>query len=100
MSPDLNPPCDGLAPLAGAESSRTRTLAELRRRLQAMAGGRHGRLALAPALDAALGGGLARGGLHEILAADEGAATGFCAALAGHLAGHLPGHLPGSRSVL
>jgi len=37
---------------------------------------------LAPAIDAALPwGGLARAGLHEILAADPGAAAGFCAIL-------------------
>ncbi len=32
------------------------------------------------------GGGLARGALHQIIAADGGAATGFCAALLGRLA--------------
>lgn len=41
-----------------------------------------GAVPLAPAIDAALPwGGLARAGLHEILAADPGAAGGFCAIL-------------------
>jgi protein ImuA len=43
---------------------------------------------VAPAIDAALpGGGLARGALHELFAADAGATTGFAALLAGRAAG-------------
>jgi protein ImuA len=45
---------------------------------------------LAPALDAALpGGGMARAALHEVFAADAGAATGFAALLAGRAGGHV-----------
>lgn len=43
---------------------------------------------LAPALDAVLpGGGVARAALHEVFAADAGAATGFVALLAGRAGG-------------
>lgn len=45
-------------------------------------------VAIAPAIDAVLpGGGLARGALHEVFAADAGAATGFAALLAGRAGG-------------
>lgn len=71
-----------------AIESRARTLDELRQRLQRMSGGGHGLLPLGvPAIDAVLGGGLARGGVHEIAAVDEGAATGFAALLAARLSG-------------
>jgi len=44
-----------------------------------------------PALDRHLGGGLPRGCLHEVAGAvDDGAALGFCAALAGRLAAERP----------
>jgi protein ImuA len=47
-----------------------------------------GVVAAAPAIDVWLpGGGLARGAVHEILAADPGAATGFAAMLAGRCQG-------------
>jgi protein ImuA len=73
------------SPGAAAES-RARTLDELRQRVQRMNAGGHGLLPLAvPAIDAALGGGLTRGGVHEIAAPDEGAATGFAALLASRL---------------
>ncbi len=43
---------------------------------------------LAEGIDAALpGGGLARAGLHEVLAGDPGAASGFCALVLGRTAG-------------
>jgi protein ImuA len=77
-------------------SDKARVLDDLKQRLRVLpGGGRHGLLPLGVAeIDAALGGGLRRGGLHEITAGDEGAATGFCAALAGRLAG------AGARPVL
>src|SRR5581483_2961194 len=69
-------------------SQKARLLDDLRRRLHALPGG--GGRGAAPlgvaAIDATLGGGLPGSGLHEILAGDEGAATGFCAAWAGRLA--------------
>jgi protein ImuA len=47
-----------------------------------------GVVAVAPVIDAWLpGGGLARGAVHEVLAADAGAATGFVAMLAGRCRG-------------
>ena len=46
-----------------------------------------GVVSLAPAIDRALpGGGLAQGALHEVFAANAGAATGFVALLAGRVA--------------
>src|SRR5215475_12202737 len=65
-------------------------LQELRARLQALerGGGTRPPLILGlPALDAALGGGLPLGCLHEVAGAPgDGAALGFCAALLGRLA--------------
>ena len=65
-------------------------LQELRARLQALerGGGTRPPFALGlPALDAALGGGLPLGCLHEVGGAPgDGAALGFCAALLGRLA--------------
>src|SRR5215831_8708998 len=64
-------------------------LQELRARLQVLerGGGIRPPLALGlPALDAALGGGLPLGCLHEVAGAPgDGAALGFCAALLGRL---------------
>jgi protein ImuA len=92
MTPDLYAEANAAAesqPESGP--TKARTLASLRQRLQALGAGRHGLLPLgAAALDAALGGGLVRGGLHEILAGGEGAATGFCAALAARLSVRQP----------
>jgi protein ImuA len=66
-------------------------LKELRAQLRALEPGARGTVAPLPfglpALDRHLGGGLARGCLHEVAGAvDDGAALGFCAALAGRLA--------------
>jgi protein ImuA len=64
-------------------------LAGLRRRVRALeAGGESGAPAALglPALDAHLGGGLARNALHEVLAADAGPGTAFAVALAARLA--------------
>ena len=64
-------------------------MGELRARLQQLAGGNPsgGRLMLGmPPIDAALGGGLACGALHEVAAVDNSAAaTGFAAFLLGRL---------------
>jgi protein ImuA len=70
-------------------------LQELRAQLQILEKGTAGpaaRLAFGlPALDRHLGGGLPRGCLHEVAGAvDDGAALGFCAALAGRLAAERP----------
>jgi len=60
-------------------------VAALRARIARMSGGggtRAEAIPLAPAIDQALpGGGLARGGVHEVVAAEPGAAAGFCALL-------------------
>lgn len=76
------------APARG--SARKAMLAELRAKLQSLAVG-HGairRFSFAiPALDAALGGGLQRAAIHDVLGDDPGGATGFCAALAASLDG-------------
>lgn len=84
--PDPDPP---------AELDRAAVLAALRARIARLdrsgaGAGAAGHIPLCPAIDQALpGGGLARAGLHEVLAADPGAATGFCALLlARSLAGH------------
>jgi protein ImuA len=74
---------------------RSVRLQELRARLQALergSGAAPAPLALGlPALDRHLGGGLPRGCLHEVAGAvDDGAALGFCAALAGRLAAGRP----------
>ncbi len=64
-------------------------LAGLRQRVRALeAGGGGGATAALglPPVDAHLGGGLARGALHEVLAADAGPATAFAIALAARLA--------------
>jgi protein ImuA len=67
----------------------TKTLRETIRRLERAAPrGPDGVVPVAPAIDAWLpGGGLARGALHELFAADAGAATGFAAMLAGRCDG-------------
>ena len=64
-------------------------LAVLRRKVAALEGPRHDAARLpfgVPEIDRRLQGGLALGGLHEVIAGDVGAATGFCLALAGRLA--------------
>jgi protein ImuA len=79
---------DSHSSLEAAGESRARTLDELRRHLQRINDGRHGLLPLGvPAIDAALGGGLARGGVHEVAASDEGAAAGLATVLAARLSG-------------
>jgi len=73
---------------APGDPAKVRRLDGLRARLRALERGGRAPLPLgAPALDAALGGGLAVGRLHEVAgAAGEGAAAGFCAVLLGRLA--------------
>ena len=65
----------------------------LRRRVRALEAGGAGGETVAlglPAIDAHLGGGLARAALHEVLSADAGPATAFAVALAVRLAGGGP----------
>jgi len=76
-------------------SDKSVRLQELRAQLQILEKGAAGaRTPLAfglPALDRHLGGGLPRGCLHEVAGAvDDGAALGFCTALAGRLAAERP----------
>ncbi len=90
MVPDS--PLTGCAAPDPVPMDRTAMLAALRARIARLERGglRHALepIALAEAVDAALpGGGLARAGLHEVLAADPGAATGFCAMVLGRSAG-------------
>jgi len=74
-------------PLPTHDLDRPALLAALRARIARLehGGASHGAepvapVPLSPTIDAALpGGGLARAGLHEVLAADPGAAGGFCA---------------------
>ena len=70
------------------DPAKARRLDGLRARLRALERGGRAPLPLgAPALDAALGGGLAVGRLHEVTGAEGGgAAAGFCAVLLGRLA--------------
>ena len=74
------------------KSIRLKELRAQLRMLERGAGAAMAPLALdLPALDAHLGGGLARGCLHEEAGAmDDGAALGFCVALAGRLAAERP----------
>ncbi|MGG5809076.1 ImuA family protein [Falsiroseomonas sp. CW058] len=89
MTPAPLPPGpDG--PPHGPPLDRQALLAALRAR--AARGGRPGAgqeaVPLAAGIDPALpGGGLARAGLHEVLAGDPGAAAGFCAMVLGRTAG-------------
>ncbi|HLB79973.1 MAG TPA: hypothetical protein VJJ77_05675, partial [Dongiaceae bacterium] len=73
---------------APGDPAKARRLEGLRTRLRALERGGRAPLPLgAPALDAALGGGLAVGRLHEVAgAAEDGAAAGFAAVLLGRLA--------------
>jgi protein ImuA len=85
-SPALTDPSAGMPPL-----DRPALLAALRARIgrleragaaAALVRSAAGSVPLSPAIDAALpGGGLARAGLHEVLAAEPGAAAGFAALL-------------------
>ena len=69
------------------DPAKARRIEGLRARLRALERGGRAPLPLgAPALDAALGGGLAMGRLHEVAGAEDGAAAGFCAVLLGRLA--------------
>ncbi len=76
-----------------------RVAPELRERLCLLAGGARPALALGlGGIDAALGGGLAQGSLHEV-AGEAGAATGFCAFLLARIGGpvlwcHAEGRAP------
>jgi protein ImuA len=64
-------------------------LAILRRKVAALEEGRSGKVRFSfgvAAIDRGLGGGLPCGALHEVVAGEVGAATGFCLALAARLA--------------
>ena len=105
MDPDPSPspppdPTRDLSPEAAAEAwpmDRPALLAALRARIggleragaaAALARAGAGSVPLAPAIDAALpANGLARAALHEVLAAEPGAAAGFCALLLGRTGG-------------
>ena len=75
-------------------TDKSARLKELRAQLQRLDRNGSAAVPLAfglPALDRHLGGGLPRGCLHEVAGAvDDGAALGFCAALAGRLAAERP----------
>ncbi|MBV1798961.1 ImuA family protein [Siccirubricoccus sp. G192] len=86
-----NPPDQGAGDAAGHPMDRPALLAALRARV---ARGAHlpPTLPLCAAIDQGLpGGGLARAAAHEVLAADPGAAAGFCAMLLARAARPLEG---------
>jgi protein ImuA len=69
--------------------NKSAQLAILRRQVAALEGGRAGKVRCSfgvADIDRRLGGGLLRGALHEVVAGDAGAATGFCLALVARLA--------------
>ncbi len=94
MDPD--PPTPYPLPPEPLPMDRASMLAALRARVArleragaatALARAGAGVVNLSESLDAHLGGGLARAGLHEIIAGDPGAAAGFCAIALGRTAG-------------